>query len=394
MKIKKILDKHASDLTPKLYNKLLKKIPEDFNEKQITEVIERVIEEYKNSKITSGEAVGLVCAQSIGEQGTQMTLNTFHFAGVAEMNVTVGLPRIIEIFDARKTVKTPVMEIYLKDEITDLNEIKKLAFRIKEVKVGDLVNEVSTDIFNSKLILEFDTEKLDDLDKPLSKITTLIRSKLKTKASSIKTIGGNTIEVTAKDSSMLTKVREKAIKISVSGLKYIKHALPIKRGDEYIIMTAGSNLSEILKLPEVDPTRTISNDIHEIYKCFGIEATRTAIINEVKKVMESQGLSVDIRHIMLVSDIMCANGKIAGITRYGIVKEKTSVLARASFETPLKHMVAAALSGEVDYLTSIVENVMINQQVPIGTGMFQLVMDNKKIDKKDLKKSKKDKDKK
>jgi len=105
----------------------------------------------------------------------------------------------------------------------------------------------------------------------------------------------------------------------------------------------------------------------------GIEAARQSIINEVFKVIETQGLNVDIRHIMLVADTMCITGQIKGITRYGIVGEKASVLARASFETPIKHIINAALIGEVDKLDSVVENVMLNQPVPVGTGLPGLI---------------------
>ena len=113
--------------------------------------------------------------------------------------------------------------------------------------------------------------------------------------------------------------------------------------------------------------------IFEIANILGIEAARQAIINEVLKVIEAQGLNVDVRHIMLVADTMCANGEVNGITRYGVVSEKASVLARASFETPIKHIINAALVGEVDQLNSVVENVMLNQPVPIGTGLPGLI---------------------
>ncbi|MBT7497331.1 DNA-directed RNA polymerase subunit A'', partial [Candidatus Woesearchaeota archaeon] len=86
----------------------------------------------------------------------------------------------------------------------------------------------------------------------------------------------------------------------------------------------------------------------------------------------------DVRHIMLVADTMCVNGNIKGITRYGVVSEKSSALARASFETPVKHILAAALTGERDELTSVVENVMLNQPVPLGTGLPGLVTEVKK----------------
>ena len=154
--------------------------------------------------------------------------------------------------------------------------------------------------------------------------------------------------------------------------------MPVKRKDEFIIITAGSSLKKVLALDFVDPTRTLSNDLYEIAGTFGIEAARQAIIDEVFKVIEAQGLNVDIRHIMLVADTMCISGWIKGITRYGVVSEKASVLARASFETPIKHIINAALTGEVDYLNSVVENVMLNQPVPVGTGLPGLVTKIKK----------------
>ena len=135
----------------------------------------------------------------------------------------------------------------------------------------------------------------------------------------------------------------------------------------------------MLQLEGVDGFRTTTNNICEIEKILGIEAARQAIINEVYKVIENQGLNVDVRHIMLVADTMCFSGQVKGITRYGVISEKASVLARASFETPIKHIINAALIGEVDRLDSVVENVMLNQPVPVGTGIPKLVT---KSDKK------------
>ena len=169
------------------------------------------------------------------------------------------------------------------------------------------------------------------------------------------------------------KMKEKIKAIVVKGIKGISQVLPVKRGNEFIIITAGSNLKKILLLPFVDTTRTISNNIFEIEDVLGIEAARQAAIDEVYKVIENQGLNVDIRHLMLVADVMCNSGKVRGITRYGTVKEKVSVLARASFETPIRHLIDASLYGETDNLKSVVENVMLNQPVPVGTGMLKLV---------------------
>jgi len=172
-------------------------------------------------------------------------------------------------------------------------------------------------------------------------------------------------------------MKEKIKEIHIKGVPKITQVLPIKRGEEYVVLTAGSNLKEILQMDEVDPTRTVSNSIMEIESVLGIEAARQAVMNEVFKVIDSQGIDINHRHIMLVADTMTNSGFIMGITRYGIVSEKASVMARASFETPLKHIIAAALVGELDKFSSVVENVMINQPIPLGTGLPGLRVKNK-----------------
>ena len=169
------------------------------------------------------------------------------------------------------------------------------------------------------------------------------------------------------------RAKEKIKDVHLKGIKGIYQVLPVRRDEEYIIITAGSNLKDVLQHEDIDAYRTTTNNILEIEDVLGIEAARQAIINEVFKVIESQGLNVDVRHIMLVADTMCISGSVKGITRYGVVSEKASVLARASFETPIKHIINAALIGEVDELNSVVENVMLNQPVPIGTGLPDLV---------------------
>jgi DNA-directed RNA polymerase subunit A" len=167
----------------------------------------------------------------------------------------------------------------------------------------------------------------------------------------------------------LYKLKEKVKDIYVKGVKGITQVLPVKRKDEYMIITSGSNLKKVLELDFVDAERTTTNDVFEIQDVLGIEAARAAIVNEVFNVIETQGLNVDIRHIMLVADTMTVAGEVKGITRYGVVSEKASVLARASFETPIKHIINAAMKGEIDQLNSVVENVMLNQTVPVGTGL-------------------------
>jgi len=267
------------------------------------------------------------------------------------------------------------MEIYLKKPYnTKIEVVRKLAAQIKEAMFAELVSEYSLNIFEQTLKIKFNPELLEDASLTTKDVAKTIKTKAKgfnietNETEIIFTQKGKTEEI--KD---LYNLKEKIKTVKVKGGKGIKNVLPVKRNEEYVILASGKNLKEVLKIDEVDHNRTYTNDLYETYNTLGIEATRQAIINEVYKVIESQGLNIDIRHLMLVADIMCASGVVKGITRYGVVSEKASVLARASFETPIKHLINAALEGEVDHLTSVVENVMINQPVPIGTGLPGLI---------------------
>ena len=369
------LVKEYSDKLPlSILDEIKETVPNNVNKTQLKKVLEDTLFTYNKAKVNAGECVGLVSAESIGEPGTQMTLNTFHFAGVAEMNVTTGLPRIIEIFDAQKSIKTPMMEIFLKSPHNILDNIKKFATKIKETTFGEFVSEYSLNIFDQTLKVSFNKELLEDFNLTVKDLSKSIKTRSKGF-----TMGLDDHSITftqkakAEEMKDLYNLKAKLHVIKVAGVKRIKQVLPVKRGEEYIILTSGTNLKDVLALPEVDINRTTSNDLYEVFAVLGIEATRQVIMNEVYKVIEAQGLNIDVRHIMLVADIMCTIGKVKGITRYGVVSEKASVLARASFETPIKHLINAALEGEIDNLTSVVENVMINQPVPLGTGLPGLV---------------------
>ena len=357
----------------------IKSNSEGVSDAKLKKIFDQTVEEYENALAEPGECVGLISAESIGEPGTQMTLNTFHFAGVAEMNVTMGLPRIIEILDGRKNISTPMMEIYLQKPYSQGKDIRKLALSIKQTTLSEFVSEFLINIADLTIEAKLNTEKMKELG--ITEGAALKALQGQVKGFNCKAQDNSLIlKMRKKEESLneLYKIKEKIKGLHISGIKGITQVLPVKRGEEYIIITAGSNLKEILKLPEVDALRVTSNDIFEIESVFGIEAARQAIINEVFKVIESQGLNVDVRHIMLVADTMCVSGSVKGITRYGIVSEKASVLARASFETPIRHIINASLIGEVDMLNSVVENVMINQPIPVGTGLPDLVTKVKK----------------
>ena len=376
--MEKLISEYEGKLPKKLMEDILNYALKGTNQTKLKSILDLAVSEYEDAKVHPGEAVGIISAESIGEPGTQMTLNTFHFAGVAEMNVTLGLPRIIEILDGRKELQTPAMEIYLKSPYSKGKDIKEFALSLRETKLSHITLEFSISIVDSEIEVKLDKEKMKSLGITNSQVVTSISSQLK--GFNIKDQKDSIIlKSRSKEESLneVYKAKEKIKDIHIKGVKGISQVLPIKRGEEFIIVTSGSNLSELLQLEGVDPYRTTTNNLFEIQEVLGIEAARQAIIDEVFKVIENQGFNVDIRHVMLVSDVMSVSGVVKGITRYGVVSEKASALARASFETPIKHIINAALIGEVDNLNSVVENVMLNQAIPIGTGIPDLVADFK-----------------
>lgn len=369
-----IYEEYKHKLPDRIIEDVKENIPDKCTKAKLKKIMEKVYEEYASSKAEAGESVGLVAAESIGEPGTQMTLNTFHFAGVAEMQVTTGLPRLIEILDGRKTISTTTMELYLVEPYNKGDGIRELAESLKESMFEDFATEITVNLAESRVEATLDKEHIarlklntDTILKGLIKATKTLKF--------AEEDGRIIISPSGKDDdpNTLYKIKEKVKKIYVSGIKGITQVLPVKKGEEYIVMTAGNNLKDALKDTRVDPYRSFSNDMYEMQKLFGVEAARQVVINEIIKVIESQGLNVDLRHFMLVADAMTMSGQVLGINRYGIVKEKPSVLARASFETPIRHVINASIAGETDFLNSVIENVMLNQPVPTGTGLPGLV---------------------
>ncbi len=379
-KIKAILKEYKKDLPEKILEDVETNLPANATEKFAKLILDKVKDEYLSTLADPGEAVGLVAAESIGEPGTQMTLNTFHLAGVAEMNVTTGLPRLIEVLDARKKNSTEILTIYLKKPYSEGKNLKEKAEQLKERKLKEYLKEITINVAEFMMTIYLNAEKLE---KSGLDIAVIVKNLSKgTRGFSLKLNKDNTISVkqTSKDFNInnLYKLKEQVKEVYVGGIKGVSQVLPIKRNEEYIIMASGINLNEVMSLDFVDTSRTISNNIFQIESLLGIEAARQTIINEINSVIDSQGLNVNIRHIMLIADIITMAGKIMGINRYGVVKEKPSVLARASFETPIKHLISAGLAGANDPLYSVIENVMMNQVVPLGTGLPGLVTKVKK----------------
>lgn len=322
-------------------------------------------------KLDSGEAIGIVTAQSFGESSTQMVLRTFHMAGVAEMQVTQGLPRLIEIFDVRKKPSSPKMEIYLNKDYNNEKDAKVLAEKIKEVKLKEISSEINLDFSNKKIEIKINKESLRQTHISIKKVVEKLNDlkfNAKEKAGSILL---NAAELGFKE---IYKLKEKLKETIISGVKDVKQILIVKKDRDFVITTLGTNLKEIIDMKEINKDKLISNDFYEVVEVFGIEAARQLIINEIGDVLKSQGLDVNIRHLKLAADAMTNTGGVKGVTRMGIIAQKASVLARATFETPDKQFVNASIKGSGDKLASVIENVIVNQPVPIGTGLPGLLV--------------------
>ncbi len=378
--------KEVKDLLPKsVIDELREKLKGlDIDEKKLNEIISDVVREYRYVIVDPGEAVGTVAAQSIGEPSTQMTLRTFHYAGVRELNVTLGLPRLIEIVDARREPSTPIMTVYLDEEHRyDKNRAIEIARKIEYTTIENVAKTVDIDLFTNSIIIVLDKEMMKDKGVNVEQIIKVLE---KLKVGRIH-VEDEQLRVEVPEEvatiSKLNKIREKIINSKIKGIKGIKRAIIQKKGDEYVIMTDGSNLAGVLNVKGVDHRRTITNDIHEIEEVLGIEAARSAIINEIVGVLEDQGLDVDIRHILLVADIMTRTGRVRQVGRHGVSGEKPSVLARAAFEVTVKHLLEGAARGEIDELKGVTENVIVGQIIPLGTGMVELLMKPSSLRKKE-----------
>ncbi len=331
-----------------------------------------VSELHRDKEICAGEAIGIITAQSFGEPSTQMVLRTFHLAGVSEMQVSSGLPRLIEIFDARRNPSTPEMEIYLKKEYNNKKDAKIVAEKIQEIKLKDIVKEIKINFGDKKIEAVIDSESVKRVH---SSVDTIVK-RLKDKGQECKLQSGSIIfSETDLDFKKIYKLKEKIKELQISGIKGIEQILVVERNGNYVILTAGTNLKETRKFKEIDETKTISNDIHEVCEILGIEVARQTLIKEIKKVLDSQGLDINERHLKLIVDAMTTTGLVKGITRMGIISQKSSILARASFETPIKQFINATLKENKDELNSVIENIILNQPVPVGTGLPGLLVE-------------------
>jgi DNA-directed RNA polymerase subunit A" len=365
---------------------------EDVTLEQVDEIAQAVEARYLDSRVDPLDPVGTVSAQSIGEPGTQMTMNTFHYAGVAEIDVTQGLPRLIELVDARKTPDTPMMTVYLDDEYaTEREKAHEVVWAIEATKILAL-GDVSTNVADMVVQVNLNEDTLlerwptvGSVDEIAGEIAETIEDALGVTT----TRQGTVVEFGPSKPSYreLLQLVEELRDITFKGIEEVTRVVIRKEqtddGEEFVLYTEGSAFGDVLAIEGVDTSRTTCNNIHEIYKELGVEAAREAIIEETMNTLEEQGLDdVNIRHLMLVADIMTNRGTIESIGRHGISGSKESVLARAAFEVTVNHLLDAAIHGEVDDLNGVIENVIVGKPVAIGTGDVDLKMGSFSTDAK------------
>jgi DNA-directed RNA polymerase II subunit RPB1 len=461
-----------------------------FHRKALIVLLETIALKHREAIVHPGEMVGVIAGQSIGEPTTQLTLNTFHLAGVSsKSNVTRGVPRIEEILRLTKNPKNPSLTVYLKPfEESEQDKATMYATMMEHTKLVDITKSVqihfepttkTTKILEDQLLLEqfeeFEkiiAECLDPVDKientDSSHSKWIVRIELDKEAMLDKNITtddvhfaisnshyGNDIHCVFSDynndnlifririnSSILTKGKKKGIaetldqsddiymlnnfqetllhNIVLRGLNNIENviarkiqnsvkkvdAMPvIKKGmfsiagekemnikkedgkyvknDIWVLDTTGTNLLEALALDYVDPSRTMSNDIREVFNILGIEAARQMIYLEMMDVMEFSGVSINYHHLGLLCDRMTCNENMVPIFRSGLLNDNVGPIAKATFEVHTEVMLNAARHGEFDHMRGVSANVMTGQYGNYGTGAFQLVLDMKEMENLD-----------
>ena len=344
---------------------------------------------FMTATIDPYEAAGIITAQSLGEPGTQMTMRTFHYAGVATVNVTQGLPRIIEIVDARKKPNTPTMNIRLTDAFKhDEKKVKRLAASIEVTTTKDIA-DIETDVTQRRLLFKLSPSILKSkgmsagevVDKLGKALRLYVGTDSESKPRLLTVIPGvikpedlETLDANPPSYTDLLQLEDKVRDLRLKGIPGIDRANVQKdeKKDEFYISTIGSNLARISEVEGVDRSKTYTNNILEIFEYLGIEAARQAIINELQATLDTARLDVDVRHLLVVADVMTSEGVVRAIGRHGVSGSKHSILARAAFEVTVNHLLKAGVIGESDNLSGVAENIIVGQPISLGTGSVEL----------------------
>ncbi|RKP18443.1 beta and beta-prime subunits of DNA dependent RNA-polymerase [Rozella allomycis CSF55] len=349
-------------------------------EKQMELFFDICLNKYSKAKMEPGTAVGALGAQSIGEPGTQMTLKTFHFAGVASMNITLGVPRIKEIINASKAISTPIITTKLvNDQSIPCARIVK--GRIEKTLLGDVMEYIEQ-VFTPDecyLLVSIDMNAIMALQLEIDLYSiqqSIIKSKLKINPQCVIPREPNLIKIAILQSNDLfysiQQIKRQLPDIIIKGIPTVSRAVINDLGGSFNLLVEGNGLAQVMTIDGVIGTETTSNDVIEVEKTLGIEAARSCIINEIQYTMGKHGMTIDARHVMLLGDIMSFKGQVLGITRFGISKMKDSVLMLASFEKTTDHLFEAAVFSKKDAINGVSECIIMGIPMPIGTGMFKL----------------------
>uniref|UniRef100_A0A672PT33 DNA-directed RNA polymerase subunit n=1 Tax=Sinocyclocheilus grahami TaxID=75366 RepID=A0A672PT33_SINGR len=369
-KIKKTRDKYGINDNGTTEPKVLYQL-DRITPTQLEKFLETCRDKYMRAQMEPGSAVGALCAQSIGEPGTQMTLKTFHFAGVASMNITLGVPRIKEIINASKNISTPIISANL-DTDDDPDFARLVKGRIEKTLLGE-ISEYIEEVFlpdDCFVLVKLSLERIRLLRLEVNAETvrySICTSKLRVKPGDIAVHGEAVVCVSPKENSkssmyyVLQSLKQELPKVVVQGIPEVARAvihIDEQSGKQKLkLLVEGDNLRAVMATHGVNGNRTTSNNTYEVEKTLGIEAARSTIINEIQYTMVNHGMSIDRRHVMLLADLMSYKGEILGITRFGLAKMKESVLMLASFEKTADHLFDAAYFGQKD---SVCGDLMIN----------------------------------
>jgi DNA-directed RNA polymerase II subunit RPB1 len=411
------------------------------NTQAFTWLLGEIESRFNQAIVHPGEMVGTIAAQSIGEPATQMTLNTFHYAGVSSKNVTLGVPRLKEIINVATNIKTPNMEVYLSDpyrrsmalakeihskiehttlrKLADFTEIcydpnplqssnehdREIMTTWNEMEDDDM-RKYSPWVLRIKLNLQKKMNKGLSMETITSKIMEQFQGDLKCwhsddNAQELLILCRIVVEKEEEDDeerqsediflkriehNILSDISlcgvEKISRVFISESKFMsidESGMIRPDNQEYFLETDGSNLKRVLSFDGVDFTRTYSNFSPEVLQVLGIEAGRAALLKEIRKVIEFDGSYVNYRHLALLVDIMTQSGELMAISRHGINRTEAGALARASFEETVELLMSAATDAELDDCKGVSENIMLGQLAPIGTGSFGIVLDEEAL---------------
>ncbi|XP_021907699.1 DNA-directed RNA polymerase III subunit 1 isoform X2 [Carica papaya] len=355
--------------------------------------VEICISRYHLKKIESGTAIGAIGAQSIGEPGTQMTLKTFHFAGVASMNITQGVPRIKEIINGAKKISTPIITAELEHD-NDGKLALKVKNRIEKTNLGQVAERIEIVMTSSaskpaSIVIVLDMERIYKaglcIDANSVKESILRTPRIKLKEKHIKVLDIKKLRVLpdadkSKFHFELHALKSSLPAVTVQGIRTIERVVVAEKkkehegaGQKWQLLVEGTGLQAVMGTDGIDGSNTKSNHVMEVQQTLGIEAARNCIIDEIKDVMGNHGMTIDIRHMMLLADLMTFRGEVLGITRFGIQKMDKSVLMLASFEKTADHLFNASVSGKVDRIEGVSECIIMGIPMQMGTGVLKVM---------------------